>query len=211
MKNKVNYKMVVLGSAACLIPCLIGLALWNKLPETVPFHWNVKGEVDRYASKAVAIFVLPVCMAAFNALLHFLSSFEKRRENYSKALTSMLYWFLPVLTLVISSLSYAVALGKKVNVEVVLPVLIGVMLIFIGNYLPKCKQNSTMGIRLPWTLKSEENWNRTHHMAGFLWIVCGVAVTASAFLQNIYVMLAIVFVSVIVPTVYSFVLHKKGI
>lgn len=211
MKNKVNYKMVVLGSAACLIPCLIGLILWNKLPEAVAFHWNATGEVDRYASKAVVAFVMPVCMAAFNALLHFLSSFEKRRENYSKALTSMLYWFIPVLTLVISSLSYAVALGKKVNVEVVLPTLIGVMLIFIGNYLPKCKQNSTMGIKLPWTLKSEENWNRTHHMAGFLWIVCGVAVTASAFLQNIYVMLAIVFVSVIATTVYSFVLHKKGI
>jgi uncharacterized membrane protein len=68
----------------------------------------------------------------------------------------------------------------------------GVLFIFIGNWLPKCKQTYTLGIRLPWTLADEDNWNRTHRFAGPVWVVCGLVVMAGALIGGafLWVMLA---------------------
>ena len=212
MKNKVNWKMVIIGSVICLLPCILGIVMWNDLPERMPIHWNLGGEVDNYTSKGIAVFAFPALMAAFNLLLHFLSSFEKKRENYSKALTTMTYWLIPVISIIAVPMSILGGMGIDTKIQIIIPALAGLMLVFVGNYLPKCKQNSTMGIKIPWTLKSEENWNKTHHMAGFLWIVCGVLVIISAFIKGgLWLMLVIIFIAVIVPTVYSFVLHKRGV
>ena len=101
--------------------------------------------------------------------------------------------------------------GKDVKIEVIIPAFISVVLTIVGNYLPKCKQNSTMGIKIPWTLKSEENWNKTHHMAGYLWMISGIIGLIASLLGAPVVCLAIFAVMVIVPTVYSYRLHKKGI
>ena len=68
-----------------------------------------------------------------------------------------------------------------------------------------------MGIKIPWTLKSEENWNKTHHMAGYLWMISGIIGLIASLLGAPVVCLAIFAVMVIVPTVYSYRLHKKGI
>ena len=85
--------------------------------------------------------------------------------------------------------------------------------ILIGNYLPKTKQSYTMGIKLPWTLHSEENWNRTHRMAGFLWVIGGTLMVLISLLHlwQVWMMLVIITVMVLVPTVYSYLLYKKGI
>ena len=87
----------------------------------------------------------------------------------------------------------------------------GVLFLIIGNYLPKCKQNSTMGIKIPWTLSSEENWNRTHHMSGYLWMGAGIIGLIASLLGASAVCLPIFAVIIIIPTVYSYMLHKKGI
>ena len=78
---------------------------------------------------------------------------------------------------------------------------IGVLFMIIGNYLPKCKQNYTMGIKLPWTLDDEENWNRTHRFAGFLWVAGGVVIAINAFLKWEWLFLVVVFAMVLIPTI----------
>ena len=79
----------------------------------------------------------------------------------------------------------------------------------IGNYLPKCKQNYTLGIKLPWTLDDEENWNRTHRFAGFLWVVGGVLIAINAFLEWEWLFLVVVFAMVLIPAIYSYLYYKK--
>ena len=85
----------------------------------------------------------------------------------------------------------------------------GIVFIFVGNYLPKCKQSYTMGIKLPWTLDSEDNWNKTHRFGGKVYVAVGVVVMLTSFLGNMFVMLGCTFVAVILPTVYSYVLFVK--
>lgn len=90
-------------------------------------------------------------------------------------------------------------------------ILVGVVFIIIGNYLPKCRQSYTVGIKLPWTLDSEENWNRTHRMAGGLWMAGGAVLMLLSLLGQIsvFIFLPVVLVMTLVPTVYSYLLYRK--
>ena len=108
-------------------------------------------------------------------------------------------------------LTYAAALGHGVRMEMIMPVLVGLILVIMGNYLPKCKQNYTIGIKIPWTLNSEENWNRTHRMAGRLWVVCGLVCMLTGFFGGFWIFLGLVLVMVLVPFLYSWLLFRKGV
>ena len=105
----------------------------------------------------------------------------------------------------------ASALGYKVAVGLIVPFIIGLLFIVIGNYLPKTKQSYTMGIKLPWTLDSEENWNRTHRLAGFLWVIGGVLFIIAALLKlDFWVDVVILLIMTLVPTVYSYVFYRRS-
>jgi len=84
-----------------------------------------------------------------------------------------------------------------------------VLFIVIGNYMPKCRQNYTMGIKLPWTLNDEENWNKTHRLAGKIWVAGGILIVISALLQCFWICFAVFAVMLFVPFVYSWRLYSK--
>ena len=90
-------------------------------------------------------------------------------------------------------------------------ILVGILFIVIGNYLPKCRQNYTVGIKLPWTLHDEENWNRTHRLAGKIWMVGGLLflLLAVSGYENTVIMPIIMLVIVFVPVVYSYLYYVK--
>ena len=122
----------------------------------------------------------------------------------------LVLWICPVLSLVISSLVYTYALGYDfLDIPFIMCLLVGIVFIIVGNYLPKCRQSYTMGIKLPWTLDDEGNWNATHRFGGWVWVICGVAMLATAFLGNFWVLLGVLLVAVILPTVYSYLYYRK--
>ena len=102
-------------------------------------------------------------------------------------------------------------MGKSIRMEILVPLLLGVSLVAIGNYLPKCQQNYTIGIKIPWTLNSEENWNRTHRLAGFVWVMGGIIMILSAFWVGIWITIAVSAMMALIPVIYSYALHRKGI
>lgn len=208
---KKNLKVLIITSIIILLPMVAGIALWNQLPDSVPIHWNGKGEVDGWASKAMAVFGLPILMLALQWICVLATSADPKKQNHPQKVLQLIFWLIPVLTVVLSVIIYATAMGGKVRVEMLLPVLMGVLFIAIGNYLPKCKQNYTIGIKIPWTLHSEENWNKTHRLAGFVWVVGGILMMLSGFLGGIWIVLGVAIVMVFVPLVYSYILHRKGI
>lgn len=211
MKNIKNKTAVLIGAVVCLLPCILGLILYKDLPDKMPVHWNMAGEPDNFAPKLFAVFGLPVILAAFHLICHIGASFEKKRANYSKALETMTYWFIPALSLILCPMTLLASKGVDVKIEVIIPCLIGLMLVFVGNFLPKCKQNSTMGIKIVWTLKSEENWNKTHRLAGKLWIVGGIVSIICTFCGVPLLLFAVIAVVVLVPVFYSFALSRKQI
>ena len=208
---KKNLKLLIITSIVILLPILVGLVLWNQLPDSVPIHWNAAGEVDGWASKPMAVLGTPFLMLALQWICVLATSADPKKQNHPQKVLQLIFWLVPVLTVVLSVIIYATAMGGKVRVEMLLPVLLGVLFIAIGNYLPKCKQNYTIGIKIPWTLHSEENWNKTHRLTGFVWVVCGVLMMLSGFLGNIWIVLGIAIVMAFVPLVYSYILHRKGV
>jgi uncharacterized membrane protein len=206
-----NLKILILTSVIILLPILAGVILWNQLPEQIPSHWNAAGEIDGWSSKPFAIFGLPLILLAMQWLCVAGTFADPKRNNHSGKILHLVLWIIPVLNAVLSVLTYAAAMGKDVQMEVVMPVFIGLVLAIVGNYLPKCKQNYTIGIKIPWTLNSEENWNKTHRFAGRLWVVCGLVIMLTGFFGGFWIFLGVVLLMVLAPFIYSYVLHRKGL
>ena len=208
---KKNLKVLIITSIILLLPILVGLILWNQLPEQMPTHWNAAGEVDGWSSKAFAVFGLPLIMMAAQWLCMLGTAADPKKKNHSEKVLHLVLWIVPALSVVLHAVTYATALGYAVPIEVVMPVLMGLVFTIIGNYLPKCKQNYTIGIKIPWTLDNEENWNKTHRFAGWLWTFCGVAIMFTGFFGGFWVFLPITALMVLAPMIYSYILHRKGL
>ena len=208
---KKNLNILIITSIVILLPVLTGVVLWDTLPEQIPTHWNAAGEIDGWSSKAFAIFGLPLMMLAMHWLCVLGTAADPKKANHSDKLIHLVLWIIPIISVVLFALTYVAALGTEVRMEMVMPLLVGFVLTGVGNYLPKCKQSYTIGIKIPWTLHSEENWNRTHRFAGRLWLVCGLGIMLTAFVGGFWFFLPIVLVMVLAPTVYSYLLHRKGI
>ncbi|MBQ3523379.1 MAG: SdpI family protein [Clostridia bacterium] len=207
---KKNLPKLIITSLIILIPIVIGLILWDKLPDQVPVHWNINGEVDGFATKAQAVFLMPLVLVAFQWICVLGTSLDPKKQNINDKMVTLVLWIIPIISLLCNSMVYATALGNKVNVEIIMPLFMGALFVVIGNYLPKCKQSYTVGIKLPWTLDNEENWNKTHRLAGFLWVIGGVIIMATAFLGAFWLFFVVLIPMVIIPFVYSYLLYKKN-
>ena len=211
---KENKKTLLLASLVTLLPILVGLVFWDRLPDTMATHFGTDNQANGFSSKPVAVFGLPLlCLAALwvGAVL---TANDPRKQNISPKMFTLGLWIAPLVSLIGAAMMYSVNLGWTVDVTYVGGLAVGLLLLFAGNYAPKARQNYTIGIKLPWTLANEENWNRTHRFAGYLWIVCGilmVALTLFRVLQPAW-MVAFVAVIVLLPFGYSFWLHTaKGL
>jgi len=206
---KENRKLLTLTSLVMLLPAAIGLLLWKQLPQQIPFHWDINGNIDNWASKPVAVFAMPALMLALQWLCVLVSGADPKHKNYSPKMITLMLWICPAIELVLTTLIYTAALGHSPKVEIILPLLMGAMFLVIGNLLPKCRQSYTMGVKLPWTLASEENWNKTHRFAGKVWVGGSVVIMATAFLGSFWLLLGMMIVMTAAPTLYSYLYYRK--
>lgn len=206
-----HLKLLIITSVITLLPLFAGLILWDRLPAQMPTHWNMAWEVDGWSSKAFAVFGLPLMLLGFQWLCLLGTAADPKRENHPQKVVQLVLWVIPVLSVLLHTLTYAAALGKQVQMEVILPVFIGLLFSIIGNYMPKCRQNYTIGIKIPWTLNSEENWNRTHRFAGWVWTFGGLVILLAGFFGGFWLFLPITLVMVLAPIVYSGLLYREGI
>lgn len=207
-----NKGRLIWSSIVIVLPILIGLLLWNQLPDRIATHWDTQGVANGWSSKAFTVFALPCILLILHWVCVLASNADPKWKNYPAKMLSIVLWICPVISVIMMIFVYGVALGLDLKMERIMPLLVGAMFVVVGNYLPKCKQSYTMGIKLPWTLHDEENWNRTHRMAGKLWVGVGVLAMFSALLPSksiFIVFMLILSVAVIVPTVYSYLLFKN--
>ena len=204
-------KTLILTTLIILLPMLAGVILWNRLPEQFPTHFNAAGEVDGWSSKAFGVFGLPLILVAFQWLCVVGSlKMDPKAENLQGKMFSLVLWIIPVLSVVMNALVYCTAMGMDMKVQIIVPLLVGLLLVIIGNWLPKCKPTWTLGIKLPWTLADEDNWNRTHRFAGPIWVAGGMVIMLCALIGGafLWVIPAALAAMVLAPTVYSYLLFK---
>ena len=174
--------------APFLIVCTaaFSIAVWSRLPERMPVHWGLHGAVDRYGSRTEAAVFFPGLMLVIWLLMRFLPRIDPRRANYAKfadtydlLLNSFVALFAVMHVALLGS-----ALGWPVSMERVVPALIGLQFIILGNVLPRARPNWWFGIRTPWTLSNDRVWVRTHRVGGYLLAGAGVVLLAGAALPG---------------------------
>ena len=208
IKNNVQ---AIISTLVCLLPIVLALILYDNLPDLVPIHFGMNGEPDNHASKAVAGFVIPCGLAALNLFVHFTMNTDPKRKNANVVIRAVGLWSAPVISLIFVPITLYKGMGHDLPITIISTALIGLLFLIIGNYMPKSRQSYTVGIRLPWTLNNEENWNKTHRFAGFVWVLGGLVVIVNAFIGSAYIIFAVISLLVILPVIYSYRLYRKQI
>lgn len=187
-------------------------ALYPSLPDRLPIHWDLRGQVDRYGAKVWAAFLLPALMggmAAFFALMPWLSPRSFAVGNFRPVASQ-------IMVLVVALFGYLHGVTLMWALRPPSPggraVIAGFYLFFalLGNLMGKVRRNFFIGVRVPWTLASERVWNDTHRLAAWLFVGAGLVGFALTLAGYFVAALAVLIVAVVVPVAYSFV-HYKGL
>ncbi len=211
---KVSWRTEVLSLALIAAMLVLAGLTWGIAPDRMPVHWDVKGTPDRFGSKAEGLLAIPAMAAGIYMLMLVLPRIDPRRAHYARfadvynLIRTLMVAFLFAVYLVVVMW----ARGMPVRVERVTPVLVGVVLIVLGNYMGKLRSTWFVGIRTPWTLSSEESWNKTHRMGGRVFVLAGAAAILAGLLRSglaVWAMMAVLLGGVLLLTVLSYVWWKQ--
>ncbi len=202
-------------AAVVILMFAAGALLYPRLPDRIPLHWDIRGQVDRWGARTFFNVFFPALIAlGFCLLAWVLPRLDPLRRSYERFRTSY-YLVLDVIVAFLAFL-YGVTLYGAFNpalpVGVVVPIGVGLLMAVIGNQLGKIKRNFYIGIRTPWTLASETVWTRTHRIGGRLFVVAGLGCVPAAFLpapMNFIVFLALVLGASLASGVISYVIYHR--
>ena len=207
-------KQLILSSIVILLPIVFGLIMWSKLPNTFVTHWGADGAADGFSSKAFAVFFIPALLLALQFICVWITDRTNRGNEQNPKVMNLIFCIMPVISLLVCGMMYAITLGRTFDAALLLPVILGLLFVVIGNYMPKCTRNSTVGIKVIWALNNEENWNVTHRFAGKVWVISGLIAAFSALLP-MKIGYPILFVALIggglLPALYSYLYYRKQV
>jgi len=208
---KLSWKREILSLAMLTATAVIGLHYYSFLPDTVASHYDIHGRPNGYMPKTLFILVMGGAVLFIYLLLTFLpliDPFKKKIEVKFKNVL-LLRDASVVFFVVLFTLSLQAARAGILNVDL-FGIAFGVLLIVIGNYMPKIPQNFFLGIRTPWTIISEVVWKKTHIVGGWLFVLSGVIYLVCAALKiNSVIPLSGIVVASLVSVAYSFFLYEK--
>ncbi len=207
--NKLKF---FISSLIILLPALVGVLLWDKLPDTLTTHWGADGNADGFSNKFFAVFGLPLILLLLFWLCVIITAKDPKNQDQTKKAYNMVIWIIPVLSCIVNSIVYITAFNYEINIKTVIALMLGFMFIFIGNYLPKCKQNYTIGVKIKWTLHNEENWNATHRFTGKVWLICGILMLLCCLLPEkifLYSLPVLIIPVAVLPFIFSYAYYKK--
>lgn len=201
-----------LASLVTLLPIALGLIFWDRLPPQMATHYGLNGQADGWSSRGFAVFFMPLLFLLTLWLCVWATSKDpKNKDQHHKPMT-MVIWIIPVMSNVICCIMYALSMGWEFSMMGVMQAAMGLMFAVIGNYLPKCRPNYTIGIRIPWTFSDEENWEATHRFGGRIWFWGGLLLILAVWLPEelaSWVMAATVLILCFLPIGYSYRFYRK--
>lgn len=192
---------------------MCGIAAWQypQLPDPVPTHWNLSGVADGFTAKPWGVLIYPAMLLFIwlvFKLIPVISPKGFRLDQFMGVVDVLQLSFMAFLTLI--GIAALAAARGSVDIGLIVPLAMGMLLIVIGNYLGKVRRNFFIGIRTPWTLASEEVWNRTHRLGGYLFVAAGVLMAFGAVGQiGFWIGFGAVMTAALVPVLYSLWLYRR--
>ena len=191
-----------------------GLIVWPRLPARVPTHFGIDGTPDGWGPSWINAVLIPGIAIGMYLLMLVLPLADPRKASYARfpGTLRVFRFTLCGLFVAIHVVLVRASFRAAVNVSVYIQLAVALLFIVLGNSLGRVRFNYFFGVRTPWTLNDEENWNATHRLAARLWVVCGLVLLPSAFLQGVAglaVNLAIAAIAALVPVIYSFLFYRR--
>ena len=210
---KEHKEKLILSSALVLLPLVAGLLLWNRLPAQLPMHWNAAGEIDGWGSRLMVVCAEPLFLLVIHWVCVGACFIDPKNKEQNRKALGLVLWICPAVSLLAGFMTLSAALGMGLQIGKLVLIFLGVLFIVIGNYLPKCKQNYTIGIRVMWALEDEENWTATHRFASRLWVGCGVASLLLALLPwatvSLWLSVGLILLASLASVLYSYIFYRK--
>ena len=180
----------------------------------MPTHWNIRGEVDGWSSKAFAVWFFPLINLGIYFMMLLLPRVDPRRDNYKRfsGAYTLIRLALHIFLALIYLLSLYAAFGHEVKVDMLVKFSLSLLFIILGNYMGKIKPNYFVGIKTPWTLASEEVWTKTHRFAGPFWVSAGVLGLVLGFVRTAwagYLFFGATMIMAFVPVIYSYFVFRE--
>jgi uncharacterized membrane protein len=202
------------------VPFFAAALLWDRLPDQMPIHWNIHGQVDGYAGRAFGAFFLPCMNAVTIVFISIVALIDPRvRKQDAETRAGSLRVFRGVrlaLSLFLTALSLTtlgIAIGMPLDVSRIICAGMALLFLVLGNLMGKIRPNYFLGVRTPWTLESREVWQKTHRLAGKLMVGGSAVMLAGALLlpskASVLFILPVALLIAAIPIVYSYVIYKK--
>lgn len=201
-----------------LIPGIYLACIWNSIPETIPVHFDIKGNADRYGNKKEML-VPVIIISVVSLFIYFLfkniyridpKKYAAENKDRMQRIGFAVAVFMNAINCMI--IYSAANGGSRFDIGLVLGG-VGLLFAIIGNYMPNMKPNYFAGFRLPWTLENAGNWKKTHALAGKLWFAGGLFLAVACLLMPTTIALVLFFavtiIMTVIPGVYSYRLHKN--
>ncbi|MFA4834132.1 MAG: SdpI family protein [Patescibacteria group bacterium] len=210
---KPTLKTEILPLLVLVAAIISSFYFYSHSSEIVPTHWNFAGEVDNWGSRSIA-FVIPAVMVGIYILFLVFPFLDPKKEKYEQ-FSKVYHVFKGVMILFMAILYFATSLnilGYNLPIGIIVPVGVGLLFIIMGNYMGKIKMNWFFGIKTPWTLSSEEVWNKTHRFGGKMFILSGLLIALDAFLPvswRLGVFIAALIILLLGTMVYSYVIYLR--
>lgn len=162
----IKWKILIITCFVCLTPILLGVVLWNELPDTMAIHFDVYNNPDNFASKEFTVFGLPVMMAVFQIFCCFINDINSHKHGERKKFERVTKWIIPVITILLQIMTLGYSLGWNIDVRKVAALIVGGVLLVTGNYLPKFDYIKNYNI-------NAEKAKKANRFIGFLTVIMG--------------------------------------
>ncbi|MCL5411227.1 MAG: DUF1648 domain-containing protein [Patescibacteria group bacterium] len=199
-----------------LVPFGISAYLYPQMPDVVPTHWNVSGNVDGYGPKVINLFLLPtIALTVLLGLIYVpkLDPFCKNYEKFAKAYQGLRAALVLFLLFIYSLVNYIGFSGQTVPMNIIMPVALALLFGYLGYLMPSFERTFFVGFRTPWTLSSDEVWRKTHQLAGRLFIIAAVWIMIGVFIFpafGLWIFLVAILFSTCIPLVFSYFEYQKA-
>ena len=193
---------------------IVSIVVYSDLPSKMPIHWNLQGQVDSYGNRFWGAFMMPLINIGVLLLMLVTPLIDPKKENYNKfgasyrVIRAILILFFAVLHFVILGF----ALGYNFDIGRIIVLVLGVLFLLLGNYLPRVRHNYFLGIKSPWTLANEKVWRKTQRLAGKLFVVSGIIMMLSIFFSDqlrFVLLIVCILGSTLASTIYSYFIYKE--
>lgn len=199
-----KWKFFAVTSAVCLLPILLGLALWNKLPDEMAIHFDIYGTPDNFASKGFVVFGIPLLMVLLQGFCCFINDINSHHHGERVKFETVTKWIIPCLSIALQILTLGIGIGWKIDVQKAVALIVGVMFIVIGNYLPKFDRVKNVKM-------DAEKGKKVNRFIGYETVVMGILFLISIFLPPVYTV-ACIFLLIpyaIISIIYAIIIAKR--